>query len=84
MIVCFVDIGGIVDHHSLIYLQVRGDCFVDIGRIVKPSLFKLSFHNHLLKYQYKIGLEKEKLCDTLVNPFCLYLVDGLTSWINKK
>ena len=30
MIVCFVDIGGIVDHH---YLKVIV-CFVDIGEIV--------------------------------------------------
>ena len=30
MIVCFVDIGGIVDHHSLEVVV----CFVDIGGIV--------------------------------------------------
>ena len=31
VIVCFVDIGGIDDHHCLNFLYVRGDCFfVDI------------------------------------------------------
>jgi hypothetical protein len=34
VIVCFVDIGGIVDHHCF-----RDDCFVEIGGIVDiPSI----------------------------------------------
>jgi hypothetical protein len=36
VIVCFVDIGGIVDHHCLEVIV----CFVDIGGIVGPSLFR--------------------------------------------
>jgi hypothetical protein len=35
----FVDIGGIVDHHYLNFLKVRGDCMVfwgDIGGIADP------------------------------------------------
>jgi len=41
MIVCFVDIGGIIDHHCL-EVFVR---FVDIGVNYQPSLHKLSFYN---------------------------------------
>jgi hypothetical protein len=55
----FVDIGGIVDHHCLIFpcfVDIGGIvdhhcliflCFVDIGGIIDHhlTLFKLSFHN---------------------------------------
>ena len=45
MVVSFVDIGGIVDHHCLEVVV----CFVDIGRIAYHHCFKLSFHNKSLK-----------------------------------
>jgi hypothetical protein len=43
VVVCFVDIGGIVDHHCLELVV----CFVDIGGIVDHHCFKLSFHNNM-------------------------------------
>jgi hypothetical protein len=64
VIICFADIGGIVDHHCLNYLSVilfRGIWYVIIGASVCCTIFTICFSGVIIYTHIKLREQKQKM-----------------------